>query len=178
MHWTYVRDIVSKELLKPLTRSYEDVAQSFKATQSALNANAVCEELEAILHCKLPRCEKVIGFCLGPMPQPVNEAWKNAPAYQHALLLALHELLTRHQGYSAEVDIFAQDSAYTEVDQLVLRNHGIAVLEDPEGLLQVDDNCAVFSCAPNVPVRQIVSDLSWPAIMMWLAPRTIESYTS
>jgi hypothetical protein len=59
-----------------------------------------------------------------------------------------------------------QDPSYTKVDQAVLSKHGITILGDPKGILEVDDSTAVLSCSPDIPVKQIVSDLANPAIMM------------
>ncbi|KAF2789383.1 hypothetical protein K505DRAFT_253454, partial [Melanomma pulvis-pyrius CBS 109.77] len=92
----------------------------------------------------------------------------------HALLLTLREILWEKEkraniglsGQLSEGLIYAQDPGYTPVDQVVLGEHGITVIGDPEGFLEVDDGTAVVSCAPAVLVKQIVTDLAQPSIMI------------
>lgn len=93
---------------------------------------------------------------------------------QRALLLTLRDVLEKatqdsyHCCLSSIYPIacYVQDPAYTKVDQAVLAKHGITTLGDPKGILEVDDSTAILSCSPDIPVKQIVSDLANPAIMM------------
>ncbi|KAL4945592.1 hypothetical protein BDV06DRAFT_209333 [Aspergillus oleicola] len=66
-----------------------------------------------------------------------------------------------------EIKCYAQDPAYTEADTVLLRSLGISTLDDPKGLLEIDDETLVFSVSPNVPVKQIVADVAWPGVMIW-----------
>ena len=94
-----------------------------------------------------------------------------APAYQHALILTMRDILENRPGQSSEqaenIQCFAQDPLYTEADDAALGNAGITVLRDPRAFLEVDDQTLVISFAPNVPVRQIIADIARPAIMIW-----------
>lgn len=65
------------------------------------------------------------------------------------------------------IQCFAQDPVYTNVDKVVLAEHGVTVVDDPRGFLQVDDQSAVLSFAPNICVRQIVADIARPALLIW-----------
>ncbi len=50
----------------------------------------------------------------------------------------------------------------------------IKVLDHPiSGFLEVDEASVVVSIAPNVPVKQIVSDISTPAMILWNVPGSI-----
>ncbi|XWW92120.1 hypothetical protein V2A60_000042 [Cordyceps javanica] len=84
---------------------------------------------------------------------------------QHALLLALRDFLLseKHSG----MNCFAQDPNYTDTDRKILRSLDVAVLDDPRAFLQVDDGSVVVPIAPNIPVRQIITDIARPAILLW-----------
>ncbi|KAL1957077.1 hypothetical protein VTO42DRAFT_6335 [Malbranchea cinnamomea] len=107
-------------------------------------------------------------------------------ATQHALLLTMREVLddvvssndcrdggseptsTRPRPTTlSEIKCYVQDPAYNDVDKTVLTGAGFTILQDPEAFLEIDDSTVLFSCAPNVPVRQIVAELARPAIMVW-----------
>lgn len=62
---------------------------------------------------------------------------------------------------------YAQDPAYTKIDRLVLEGSGIGILDDPQAFLEADESTVVFSCAADLPVKQIISDLARPAMMIW-----------
>ncbi|KAJ7757863.1 hypothetical protein B0H14DRAFT_3896135, partial [Mycena olivaceomarginata] len=53
------------------------------------------------------------------------------------------------------------------MDRQLLGKHGITVLDNPRGFLQLDESSIVISIAPNIPVKQIVTDLAHPAVIIW-----------
>ncbi|OAL68668.1 hypothetical protein A7C99_0039 [Trichophyton rubrum] len=55
----------------------------------------------------------------------------------------------------------------TSVDSKVLGEAGITIVADLEGFLQVDDAAVVVSLYPNAPVKQVVADISRPAVIIW-----------
>jgi hypothetical protein len=61
---------------------------------------------------------------------------------------------------------YAQDPAYTKIDESVLEGPETTVLDDPRVFLEVDDSTVVISCAAGLPVKQIISDLAPPAVMI------------
>jgi hypothetical protein len=65
------------------------------------------------------------------------------------------------------IKCYAQDPAYYATCEAVLGERGIEVLQDEAGFLLVDANSIVLSFAPNIPVRQIIADLTRPAMMIW-----------
>ncbi|KAK4457275.1 hypothetical protein QBC42DRAFT_256483 [Cladorrhinum samala] len=114
---------------------------------------------------QLPTVKKVVAFaCAGV-------AWKDdlsaVPSRQHALALFVRDYFAERQG--SEVQCFAQEPTYNDVDREILEDAavGFKVLEDPWGFVEVDDETAVLAFAPNVAVRQIVADLARPALMFW-----------
>ncbi|KAK9597108.1 hypothetical protein V6Z90_001696 [Aspergillus fumigatus] len=66
-----------------------------------------------------------------------------------------------------EVTCYVQDPGYFKIDRLVLEKSDIKVLEDPEGFLEMDDASLVFSCSPNICVKEIVEDIARPLALIW-----------
>lgn len=56
---------------------------------------------------------------------------------------------------------------YTDTYSQVLQLLGITVLDDPRAFLQVDDYTVVLSLSPDIPVRQIITDIARPVILLW-----------
>jgi len=90
-------------------------------------------------------------------------------AYQHALILTLQTILLEadSQYHSVSITCYAQDPLYTTSDKTVLKNHSITILDDPRGFLEVDESTIVISIAPNVPVKEIITDIARPVMMIW-----------
>ncbi|KAJ7878113.1 hypothetical protein B0H14DRAFT_2342106, partial [Mycena olivaceomarginata] len=86
---------------------------------------------------------------------------------QHILVLALKDMLSGKNDNAAVIQCFAQDPIYSDMDKQLLGKHGITVLDDPRGFLQLDESSIVISIAPNIPVKQIVTDLAHPAVIIW-----------
>ncbi|KAL2129427.1 hypothetical protein VTI74DRAFT_7821 [Chaetomium olivicolor] len=120
---------------------------------------------------------KVVGFACSTLTWPWEESDKeeegrerDASMAQHALMLAMRDILERAAGdggEKVEIKCFAQDPIYTPVDEHVLGEVGITVLDDPRGFIEVDESSVVISVSPNVPVKQIVADIARPAVIIW-----------
>ncbi|KAL4869567.1 hypothetical protein BDV12DRAFT_76097 [Aspergillus spectabilis] len=137
---------------------------------------------------------KIIGFGLGslaaiaeesPSEQGVSvqlgDGYHCVRAHaQHAALGTVAETLisnwssqsdpnieTNTEAESHEIKCYAQDPAYSEIDQALLRSIGIEPLDDPKGFLEIDPHTLIFSVSPNVPVKQVVADVGWPGAMIW-----------
>jgi hypothetical protein len=65
------------------------------------------------------------------------------------------------------IKCYAQDPAYTATDKSLLEQAGVTILNDPEAFLEVDESTVVLSVSPSVCVRQIISEIARPAIMIW-----------
>lgn len=141
----------------------------------------------------LPAVTKIVAFACATISDEDNKDAR----IQHAILVSLRKILesrprqdrnlqqTSHSNDAASsasgtttgeatipptassIQCFAQDPAYTVVDKTILAEHGVTVLDDPRGFLQVDDQSAVLSFAPNICVRQIVADIARPALLIW-----------
>lgn len=139
-------------------RHLEDAVTTWEATRSYQQLRSL------LLSPETPNnITKVIRFgCGGLLSNSLG--W-----YQHALILTLKSILaSRYYGITRnKIRCYAQDSGYIDADKRVLDESGIAVLDNPDGFLKVDDSSVVISFSPNWPVKQIVADIARPAILMW-----------
>jgi hypothetical protein len=147
-----------------------DVTETFGKLRQDWRKSEVCESLEAefakVTTLSVP-INKIVCFGLGSLQRWDDEDDSLvAPRYmQHAAIETMAEIV-RDKG-SGNIQYYAQDPAYTDIDKEFLKSIGITPLDDPKGFLEVDENTLVFSVSPNVPVRQIIADVQWPAAMLW-----------
>ncbi|KNG91420.1 hypothetical protein ANOM_000467 [Aspergillus nomiae NRRL 13137] len=113
------------------------------------------------------KIRKIVCFGLGSLGRRCGYHCTRAHTQHAAVETMVASLAKRGLNDNQEIKCYAQDPVYDEVDQEFLRSIGITPLEDPKGFLQVDEHTLVFSVSPNVPVKQIVADLHWPAAMIW-----------
>lgn len=104
--------------------------------------------------------EKIVAVALAA----ISKDDRHRSAFQHAFVLTLREWLHARQ---KSICCYAQDPEYEAVDKVVLGEHGIEVIDDPRAWLEVDERSILFSCAPNVPVKEIVADITRPAVVIW-----------
>ncbi|KAI1178922.1 hypothetical protein F4777DRAFT_536182 [Nemania sp. FL0916] len=109
--------------------------------------------------------DKVIGVALGP-PALGARAHHNS-IIQHALLRALHSILSHRGILAPSSQCYTQDPMQTEQDKDILRSEGFTVLADPEAFLMLDDSSVLLSICPDIPVKQIVADICRPGIIIW-----------
>lgn len=88
------------------------------------------------------------------------------PFSMHSLLLTLKELFCEKLR-TEKIACYVQDPLYANCDRLLLGAHGINVLDNPDGLIEVDNSTLVISCGPNVRIRLIVMDVAQPVMMIW-----------
>ncbi len=88
-------------------------------------------------------------------------------AFQHALVLSIRDILSAMQTTPSEIRCYAQDPIYTSLDERILQEAGITVLDHPRGFLQVDETSAILSIFPNAPIRQIITDIARPMLIIW-----------
>jgi hypothetical protein len=87
---------------------------------------------------------------------------------QHSLILALRDILSVNgSGADKNIPCFAQDPDYKPSDERLLDREGIKVLEDPRAFLHVDHASVIISIGPDIPVRQIITDIARPSIIIW-----------
>lgn len=102
---------------------------------------------------------KVIGFGLGPLV--INSRLFDRCVSQHALISVLG------QKFSISSSAYVQDPVYTPRDRNILHSAGLTVLEDPQGLLELDEYSILVAISPNIPIEDIVADICRPAIIIW-----------
>ncbi|KAK4102442.1 hypothetical protein N658DRAFT_523031 [Parathielavia hyrcaniae] len=181
-----VRDIVTGQFLPlPGFASEAEVRDNFTAGIQSWEESEDGKRLRSQLSERsdsLLKVTKIVAFACCTMAGR-NGVARQHVTHQHTLILTLRDILSsssrrcsssssndqqQKQGQQQpEIKCFAQDPNYTEADQAVLQEAGIAVLGDPRGFLEVDDETVVLSFSPNIPVRQIITDIARPAILLW-----------
>ncbi|KAK0648703.1 hypothetical protein B0T16DRAFT_444673 [Cercophora newfieldiana] len=81
---------------------------------------------------------------------------------QHAVLLVIKELL------GSPIPIFSQDPMYGDNARTALEMKGIQVLEDPHAIFKVDQGTFLVTMYANFPIKEIITDLTRPAFIVWL----------
>ncbi|KAK0636823.1 hypothetical protein B0T17DRAFT_90884 [Bombardia bombarda] len=92
-----------------------------------------------------------------------------------ALITVVRKILVDHYTTVSPNDTVvhccAQDPAYNMDNIRLLQEQKILVLDDPDGLLAVNEETLVIAINPGLPVRQIICDMSsrskGPAMMIW-----------
>lgn len=115
---------------------------------------------------------KIVGFALGPVTyldlksaDGIGPSATNALT-QHMALLTIAEILGERNG-GREINCYTQDPVNKGIGNEFLETIGITPLDDPKGFLEIDNKTLVVSIHPNVPVRQVITDLQYPAAMLW-----------
>ncbi|KAL2020086.1 hypothetical protein VTK56DRAFT_8890 [Thermocarpiscus australiensis] len=160
------RHVSTETFLDPFElEAPEAVQRAFEAGIKQWEASEDCRRLRAVLETALlPRVNSIVAFACSTMSAKKGEL---RTIYQHALILTMRDILSsRRCEEKPEISCFAQDPIYTDIDEEVLRRAGVAVLQDPRGFLEVDDQSLVISFAPNIPVRQIIADIARPAVLI------------
>ncbi|KAM3503696.1 hypothetical protein MY11210_008619 [Beauveria gryllotalpidicola] len=159
-----------------------DLEAAFRTHQASWLQSAACQSLTSILTTSAAALRtpirKIVCFGLGRL-----DDWEKTTreellvsvrrsAFQHAAALTMAAALTTTTtttmaAAGETVRCYAQDPAYAAEEKKLLAALGFTVLEDPKGFLEVDEATLVFSVTPNIPVRQVVADMGWPAAMVW-----------
>jgi hypothetical protein len=108
---------------------------------------------------------KIVAFACSTMTFITSE--KLPSIAQHALVLMLRDLLTQQENGAGQIKCYAQDPIYTSIDEQILNEVGITVLDDPQGFIEVDEMSIVVSISPDIPVKQIIADITRPAVLIW-----------
>ncbi|KAI1340002.1 hypothetical protein F5Y15DRAFT_381092 [Xylariaceae sp. FL0016] len=124
--------------------------------------------LEVLGKSTLPQITKLICFGLGtlewdfahPRPGP------RQCTIQHLAALTIRAFLSGKM--RSKVELVAQDPYYSEATQIILKKEDFKVTTSPvQGFLELDESSVVFTVDCDAPVKQIVADLTRPAMMMW-----------
>ncbi|OAR01716.1 hypothetical protein LLEC1_03255 [Akanthomyces lecanii] len=155
-----------------------DLEAAFRVHQAAWQQSTACRSLVDILNASdTTAIRKIVCFGLGRLDDWTKTTRETLAtsveraAVQHAAALTMAETLTAKQDREVKaggvVRCYTQEPAYADTEKALLAKLSFTVLEDPKGFLEVDEHTLVFSVIPNVPVRQIVTDMASPAAMVW-----------
>ncbi|OOF91856.1 hypothetical protein ASPCADRAFT_9267 [Aspergillus carbonarius ITEM 5010] len=137
----------------------------------AWEESETCSHLKKTLFSVLSRhpINKIVGFPCSSISSPQEDDRNLRHGIQHALLLTVRRLLERTRECTTEhkLPCYVQDPIYNDIEKEVLQDQGMQVVEDPQGFLEVDESSMVFSCASNVAVKEMITELARPAIIIW-----------
>ena len=146
----------------------EEVQENFQRKRAEWEASKQCEEFRLLLDsADIPPVQKIVAFACSTMTW--DDEARHRSTVQHTLILTIRDCLAkrRQSGNPSIVKCYVQDPLYTNTDRQVLEDQSIAVLDDPKGFLEIDEETVVLSHAPDIPVRQITADITRPAMMIW-----------
>lgn len=133
---------------------YQTIVQQWKTSQHFEKVQDVLASVEIPF-----AVTKIIGLGLGPLV--VKSRVFERFVFQHALISVLG------QKFSISSNAYVQDPAYTQRDRNILHSAGLTVLEDPQGLLGLDEYSILVAISPNLPIKDIVADICRPGIIIW-----------
>ncbi|KFA79376.1 hypothetical protein S40288_10820 [Stachybotrys chartarum IBT 40288] len=160
---------------------YSDVKRMWAEARTNWQQSPACEELRAVFQgCQsLPKVTRIVCLGLGSFEVAVTRVDNDEEAgldglplrrsmTQHAAAITVAEVLGK-QLPGARPVIMAQDPAYSALAKRILKEDGIEVIDGYGSLAftLIDEETLVFSCCPNIPVKQIVADIARPAAMIW-----------
>lgn len=167
-HYMYDIDPTTEKPVSAPVAPYESVEAFLSKARKDWEKHAKFEELRTVLTDNLKaKVKKVVGFNLGWIARNLQSAFARNNTLQHALLLSLREIFESPK----EVLCYSQDALYTSMDQAVLANAGIRAVDNPYGLLEVDNETVLYSPAARIPVKQIIAEIARPAVIIWGGPQ-------
>ena len=145
--------------------SVSEVRRRFNVSKGGWEASEQCAQLRDVINSlTIPsKLSKIVGFALSYMY--ISPGVSRQSMVQHSLLLSLREWLSR--GDPEKLPCYVQDPMYSDHDKSILQSEGVAVVDDPMGFLEMDDENVVVSIYPNVFVKEIVADICRPVLIIW-----------
>lgn len=111
--------------------------------------------------------EQIVCFGLGSIGRFSAGSYHARSYFQHLAACTIRNFLEEQQAKSLEqsppqkIEIYAQDPSYCDKCKARLREKlRIEVVENPYGFTKVDNSTFVLTFSPDIPVRQIVADLT------------------
>ncbi|KAM7196858.1 hypothetical protein V8F20_006825 [Naviculisporaceae sp. PSN 640] len=214
VQWVEQVDLTTGEVIPPFPLySLDELRRRFLGGKASFEASKLCKDIIWAFENSfgtIPLVRKIIIFAAGTPSRKVqlDENGRNehdessvthtedvdengteivASIVQLSLAVIMRDFIQTRQeasGFSGKIKCYAQEPQFTENDKTVLGEHGVSVLDDPHGFLEMDDETAVISFNANVPVRSITAELARPAIMIWnachedrpLSPASLENF--
>ncbi|KAJ3563191.1 hypothetical protein NPX13_g8288 [Xylaria arbuscula] len=136
---------------------YQTIVQQWKTSQHFEQVQDVLASVEIPF-----AVTKVIGIGLGFLVAKSRVVERCV--LQHALVSVLG------QRFSISSSAFVQDPVYTQRDRNILHSAGLTVLEDPQGLLELDEHSILLTISADLPIKDIVADICRPGIIIWNSP--------
>ncbi|KAJ5629765.1 hypothetical protein N7528_003422 [Penicillium herquei] len=167
-----IRDKVTKKIIPWETAPRDEVFSYFERDLEAWNKTKMCANVKRILNSVAKNLEitKVVAVSLDSVSR--DREWdreyqqEGRSAYQHGLARTLRDWV-KEKNSGADVPCLVQDPAYLDIDKDVLTAHGFKVIDDPQAWLEIDDFSIVVSISSNVPTREMIADISRPAVVIW-----------
>ena len=156
------KQVIHDNPLLPLeeVRAYfQEKKTQWEASRQGMNFVSTLESMP-----ELPTVRKIIAFATSDLSTRPNNT---AAAVQLALVLVVRDFFAKRQSDTGPILCYAQEPRFTDIDKQVLQEHGITVLDDPHGFLEMDEETAIISHNAEVPVRSITADVARPAVMIW-----------
>lgn len=144
----------------------EEAASEFKHNLQSWKETEMCRNIGQILDSTAVSAEisKIVAVSLGCLTY--GDEARTSQHYQHAMIVTLRDWV-KEQKNGADVPCYVQDPVYKDGDKAVLAEHEIQVIDDPLAWLEMDDFSIVVSISSNVPSREIIADISRPAVVIW-----------
>lgn len=174
-HECLTRNKITKEIVpRYITRPLEEVRKIFQTCFEEWKTCDTWKQLRTLIRALMLKnnpgnINKILGIGCGLISVDDGDGGTFADrcTSQHASLLTMRDTVCEFAKQCPDaIKCYIQDPAYTDVDRSVFSEAGFIILEDPQAFLEVDDSTVVFSCAPNVLVRQLIAELARPAIMI------------
>ncbi|KAK2749836.1 hypothetical protein FQN57_005250 [Myotisia sp. PD_48] len=178
-HMRGLRNRLTKELVLQPTLPTKQVQENLSTTLEYWKSSEAYTELKSVLTSNWSslKVNKIATFGLGSPSiggKDTADATKDTPRdrsrarslYQHSLIIALHMLISGLSNHG-DIKCLAQEPKYTDVDKEVLQEFGVTIVDDPYGFLEADETTAIVSIAPHAPIKEIVTELAHPAVMIW-----------
>lgn len=118
----------------------------------------------------MPKITNIAAVGCGTISRFEDADLRGRSMSQHALMLAIRDLVEASYRKLRTVQCFAQDPIYCPVDKEVLEDADITVLNDPRIWLEIDEGSVVISVWPNIPVLEIIADIARPLILVISRP--------
>lgn len=144
-------------------------ASQSKIWEESKTCQSLVEQLRRFTPNQINGVKKIFGFGLGDVDkiERSHKGHVQRPIAQHASLKTIAKFLEERNG-GRRVPCYSQDPLLRDgCGAEFIESIGITALDDPKGFIEVDEDTFVVSVAPNVPVRQVIADLTKPRAMLW-----------
>jgi hypothetical protein len=162
------------------------VRKNFDDVRAELARSKLRGELEKLIHHMKHRdrqCNKIVVFGAGTMCSPFAPTHHVAKAClnKHAALLVIRDALKADQASTDKaIKIFLQDDNYTQLDEEVLKEHGMTVVNGAAGyrmgFVLVDENTLVVDFGLRGDVFPLLREIARPAAILRHSPLDVNNY--